>query len=92
MCSHVQADVASAARVNFATLSAVPSSQTRRSPEGSSKPVVPVGWKMITSKSTGKVYWYHKQTGKSTWDPPPGSIYATNGGSEEDGDGLPARS
>ena len=45
---------------------------------------------MITSKSTEKAYWYNKQTGESTWDPPPGIIYATNGESEEDGDGLPA--
>ena len=46
----------------------------RKSYDG--KMVVPAGWKLVTSNSTGKVYWYNKMTGKSTWEPPPGSVYA----------------
>ena len=61
------------------------------------KNVVPPGWRLVTSNSTGKVYWYNKVTGKSTWQPPPGSMFAQDSAAaaaaeEEEGDGLPARS
>ena len=60
----------------------------------SPKLVVPAGWKMVTSNSTGKVYWYNKTTGKSTWEPPPGSLFSSaegnDRGSGED-DGLPTQ-
>jgi hypothetical protein len=42
------------------------------------------------------VYWYNKSTGKSTWEPPPGSIYASSTPKAEFelrsvDDGLPPR-
>ncbi len=43
---------------------------------------VPPGWRLVTSSTTGKVYWYNKISGKSTWEPPPGSVYFSATGSE----------
>ena len=64
---------------------AAPSPTVQASP----KMVVPPGWRLVTSNSTGKVYWYNKMTGKSTWQPPPGSILSQD--SLQEGDGLPAQ-
>ena len=47
---------------------------------------VPPGWRLVTSSTTGKVYWYNKISGKSTWEPPPGSIYFSAIGSEGSSD------
>jgi len=60
----------------------------------SPKLVVPAGWKMVTSNSTGKVYWYNKSTGKSTWEPPPGSLFSSAEGNDRgsgENDGLPTQ-
>jgi len=46
----------------------------------------------VTSNSTGKVYWYNKTTGKSTWEPPPGSIFSSAQTSDRGEEyGLPSR-
>jgi hypothetical protein len=49
---------------------------------------------MVTSNSTGKVYWYNKSTGKSTWEPPPGSLFSSAEGNDRgsgENDGLPTQ-
>ena len=38
--------------------------------EASSKVVLPAGWKMVVSKSTGKPYYYKKSTKETRWTIP----------------------
>ena len=36
------------------------------------KQVAPKGWKPFQSTTTGKIYWYHKESKQTCWDPPDG--------------------
>ena len=41
---------------------------------------LPAGWVEQQSRSSGRVYWRHAETGATRWDPPPDASNAAHGG------------
>jgi len=54
------------------TTSTAPSTNPPKGREGLER-LLPAGWEMRKSKSTGKVYYVNEKEGKTQWEPPAGS-------------------